>query len=114
MEEKRTEANSFARAITAARAEVAKPGLSPQGAVDAVLRIAHEQCHVDPAHAERAAGYVNEFRDAAVAALKGFHYADLEKAITHFYHEMRYSGLQVAPIPEEPNGYPQSEKNSCR
>jgi hypothetical protein len=95
--------NAFQKAIADARAEIATPGLSPQGAVDAVLRIAHEQCHIDPAHAERAAGYVNEFRDAAVAALKGFRYADLEKAITHFFHEMRYTGLQVAPIPPDPN-----------
>jgi hypothetical protein len=67
------------------------------------LRIAQEQCHVDPAHAERAAGYVNEFREAAVAALKAFRYSELEKAITHFFHQMRFTGLQVAPVPEDPN-----------
>jgi hypothetical protein len=103
MEEKRTEVNSFERAIADARAEIAKPALSPQGAIDAVLRIAHEQCQVDPAHADRAAGYVNEFRDAAVAALKSFRYGDLENAITHFCHQMRYSRLQVAPVPPDPN-----------
>ncbi len=97
--------NAFERAIADARTDVAKPELSPQGAVDAILRTAFEHCEVHPAHAERAAGFVKEFREAAVAALKAFRYAELEKAITHFYHEMQYSGLQVAPIPEDPNSY---------
>jgi hypothetical protein len=60
---------------------------------------------VHSAHAERAAGFVNEFREAAVAALKGLQYSELEKAKTHFYHQLQYSGLSAAPIPEDPNSY---------
>jgi hypothetical protein len=103
--EKRTEGNAFERAIADARAEIAKPELTPQGALDAVLRTALDKCEVHPAHAERAAGFVNEFRNAAVAALKTFAYSALEKAISDFYQQMRFSGLQTAPIPEDPSSY---------
>jgi hypothetical protein len=95
--------NPFERAIAEARAEIAKQELSPQGAIDAVLRIALEKCPVHEAHAERAVGFVNEFRKSAVEALKTLHYSELEKATVHFNHQMRFSGLQTAPIPEDPN-----------
>ncbi len=102
-EAKRTEGNAFERAIAEARLEIAQPELSPQGAVDRVLRSALEACAVHPVHAEQAAAFVAEFRKAAVQALKELRYSDLEQAKTHFFHQMRFSGLSTAPVPDDPS-----------
>lgn len=104
MEEGKTiEGNAFQRAIADGRAEVAKPECSPQGAIDGILRIALDTCLVHPVHAEQAAAFVSEFVKAAVQALKELHYSDLEQAKTHFFHQMRYSGLSTAPLPDDPS-----------
>ena len=103
MENTTIEQNAYERAIADGRAEIAKPECSPQGAIDRILRIALETCPVHPVHAEQAAGFVAEFTKAAAQALKDLRYPDLEQAKTHFFHQMRYSGLSSAPIADDPS-----------